>query len=48
MNEERIDELEKKVLWNKRHLRIVFFISIAALLLILGHFALHASGTTPH
>ena len=44
MNEERLIELEKKIKWNKRHLRIVFIISSIALLMITGHFILHGLG----
>lgn len=48
MNEEKLIELEKKIKWNKRHLRIVFIISTLALLMIVGHFILHATGKLPH
>ena len=48
MNEERINQLEKKIKWNRKHLRIVFIISTTALVMIVGHFILHATGRLPH
>ena len=44
MNEEKFKELEQKVKWNKKHLRIVFIMSTVSLLMITGHFILHGLG----
>ncbi len=41
-------ELEKKVNWNKRHLRITFIIAVISFLMISGHFYLHFTGKLPH
>lgn len=41
---EKNQELEAKVNWNKRHLRIVFIISTMTFLMLIGHFFLHATG----
>ncbi|MCI5055266.1 MAG: hypothetical protein MRY83_04105 [Flavobacteriales bacterium] len=48
MNEQKLNELESRIKWNKKHLRIVFIISVIALLAIAGHFYLHATGKLPH
>ncbi|MCJ8292323.1 MAG: hypothetical protein HRT58_20995 [Crocinitomicaceae bacterium] len=42
--EQKIEELEKQIKWNKKHLRIVFLMSTVALLMLVGHFILHATG----
>ena len=49
MNEEtKVQELEKNVKRLRKHLRIAFVISSIALLMIVGHFILHATGNIPH
>jgi len=47
MNEE-LKDLDKRVSWNKKHLRIVFILSVVNLLMLIGHFILHAMGRLPH
>ncbi len=37
-------ELEARIKWNKRHLRIVFLISTITFFMLIGHFYLHATG----
>ncbi len=46
--EEKIKELDERAAWNKKHLRIVFIMSSISLLMIVGHFILHATGKLPH
>ena len=46
--DEKLENLEKRVAWNRKHLRIVFIIALIALLMISGHFVLHALGKLPH
>ncbi len=47
-SEEKFNELEKRVTWNKKHLRIVFILTVINILALAGHFYLHASGKLPH
>ncbi len=46
--EEKIQDLEKKVKWLKKHLRITFILSVITFLMLAGHFILHATGKLPH
>lgn len=43
-SQNQLNELEKKVQWNKRHLRIVFVIASVTFLMLAGHFVLHGLG----
>lgn len=40
--------LDERVSWNRKHLRIVFIISVINFLALAGHFYLHATGKLPH
>lgn len=42
--EQQIKELEAQVKWNRKHLRIVFIISVLTSAALIGHFVLHATG----
>lgn len=41
-------DLDKRISWNKRHLRIVFIISVINFAALAGHFYLHYTGNLPH
>ena len=47
-NEEKLKDLEARISWNKRHLRIVFILSSITFLALAGHFYLHFTGQLPH
>ena len=48
VTEEQLSALEAKVKWNKKHLRIVFILSVFTFLALAGHFVLHFTGKLPH
>ena len=46
--EEKLKELDARVSWNRKHLRIVFILATVTFLALAGHFYLHFTGQLPH